>query len=363
MNARRAFPCLAMLALLAGWMAIPVAPASAGTAMAAPAAASATEIVFPPPPDEPRIRYLFSLSSVHDLKPPKRGFFRKVRDFLLGRGEEAVPTLLRPYGVAASGNRVYAADADGQSVFVFDLKALEVTRLGGTLEGRLVSPIGVAVTPGGTVFVADSMQHVVKAFGPDGKFLRQLNKIGDLKRPSGVAWDARRKRVLVADTGNGRVAIFSPEGGMTGQIGKPGTGDGEMSMPANVAVDRDGRIYVSDPIMCRAQVFTADGKYMTQFGSQGDVPGYMGRPRGIGVDSDGNIYVADAVFHAVQIFDRSGRLLLFFGAGGNVPGAFDLPAGVCVDDRDRVFVADSLNRRIQVFQYLKPKTTHEAPRP
>lgn len=351
--ASRVLPAAALLAVLMAARPAGAAPADAKAGVGVKP--SSTEIVFPLPPDEPRIRYLFGMRSVHDLNPPRQGFFRRALDFLLGRGDEEVPRLTRPFGVAASGSRVYAADADGGAVFVFDLAKKEVTRLGGTLEGRLISPIGVAATQGGTVFVADSIQNVVKAYAPDGTFLRQLNKQGELKRPTGVAWDRVGGRVLVADTLASCVVAFSPEGGIVGRIGEKGTGDGQMSMPVNLAVDSEGGLYVVDPILCRVQMFSNSGAYLGKFGEQGDVPGYLARPRGVGVDSDGNIYVADAILHIIQVFDRSGRLLLFFGTGGGGPAMFDGPAGICVDSLDRVFVADSQNGRIQAFQYLKKK--------
>lgn len=310
------------------------------------------EIVFPPPPDPPRIQYLYSLTSIHDLRWSKPGVWAKLWRLLAGGGD-AGPALDRPYGVCARDGRVYVADSEGASVVIFDRDQQQVRRLGGTLPGRLVSPIGVAVDDDGQVYVTDSAQGVVKVFGPDGPFRFQFGGEAGLRKPTGIAYDAGRKHLVVADTGNSRILIFDLHGQQVLQMGRKGHGEGEFAVPANLAVDRMGKVYVADTILCRIQVFSPEGQFLATFGEQGDVAGSFARPRGVALDSEGHIYVADALFNAIQIFEPQGKLLLFFGAGGTAPGALDLPAGLFIDSEDRLYVADSLNRRVQVFQYLK----------
>ncbi len=335
-----------------------VAPAASATISVAPAtlaptfAASSTDIVFPPPPDPPRIRYLQRLATPQDLGEDPQSTLRKIWNYLLGRKPPRGFALARPYGVAVDDKRVYVADTDGTAVVVFDLARRQLTRFGGTREGRLLAPIGVAVTEGGTVYVTDSSQDVIKAFGPDGTFLAAYHILSGLKRPTGIAYDRVRRRLIVADTGNSRVLVCDPAGKLLREIGGRGTDPGLMSVPVNVAVDGAGRIFVVDPILCRVQRFSAEGVFEAAFGERGNMAGQFARPRGIAIDSEGHLHVTDALFNAVQVFDQDGRILMFYGGGGDAPATFDIPGGVAIDAQDRVFVVDTMNRRVQVFQYL-----------
>ncbi|MDA8244847.1 MAG: 6-bladed beta-propeller [Elusimicrobia bacterium] len=321
--------------------------------LAGPIAAHGQDIVFPPAPDAPRVRYLYSLSGPQDIKPKVSGF----RAFLLklaGKGPRSGQAMVRPYGVYAASGRVFVADTGGMAVAVFDRGAKRLTRIGGSREGSLINPIDVAADEAGNIYVTDSGLNLVKVYGPDGNFLRQLGTASGLSHPTGIVYDAGRKRLIVADTGNSRLVLFDAGGKMSGTIGRRGTEKGDMSVPINLALDREGDIYVVENMLSRVQIYSPEGVFLSQFGKNGDLPGYFARPRGIALDSDGNIYVVDALMNMVQIFDREGKLLLFFGGGGAEPGTFQLPAGIFIDPEDRIYVVDSNNRRVQVFQYLKP---------
>jgi len=333
-----------------------VGSATPVTASAVPSATTA-EVVFPPPPEPPRLRFLYAIASPQDVSDPHPPFMRRVWNFMLGRKPDPNPAMARPYGVCAQDGLIYAADTGGAAVVVFDRAHRRIRRLGGSVEGRLLSPIGVAVDPGGTIWVTDSAQNVVKVFGPTGGFLAQFGRAGEFLKPTGIAWDAARHRFLVADTGHSRVVALDDTGRITLTFGGTGTGAGAMSSPVNLCIGPDGNIRVVDPILCKVQTFSPTGTFLSQFGAPGDTAGYFARPRGVAVDSDGNLYVADALFNAVQVFDQAGKLLLVAGAPGSVPGAFDMPAGLFIDPADRLYICDSMNRRIQVFQYLKLPAT------
>lgn len=330
-------------------MSLPAAPPPANAADS-----PAREIVFPPPPDQPRIRYLRSLSSQRDMAGKKGGKADKLWRFLTGKQEQDF-SLMRPYGVWVLGDRVYAADTEAASVVVFDQPRAAVERIGAGAQERLTSPIGVAVDASSRVFVTDSAADLVKAYGPDAKLIWQAGSVGEagaLKKPTGIGVGPGGE-VFVADTGNSRIVVLSETGGFLREFGKKGSGDGEFSVPANLWVERDGTVLVSDTILCRVQAFSPKGNFLFKLGECGDMAGYLARPRGVASDSDGNVYVVDALFNAVQIFDRRGKLLMFFGGHGAGPASFELPAGIFIDGSDRVFVTDSFNRRIQIFQYLK----------
>jgi len=313
------------------------------------------DLVFPPPPDAPRIRYLYSLARYRDMGFPERGFFGKILDFFTGKKIPEGLALVRPYGVCAVGDRIYVADTEGSAVVVFDLAKKTITRFGGNLAGRLLGPISVVSDGNGRLFVSDSMQKLVNAYDLEGKFLFQCSAAGELDRPTGLAWDSARNRLLVVDSGGKKVVAFGPDGRMQAAYSFSGAGPGHLVAPVNITLGPGGEMYITDPVICGVSVYSPEGKFDRKWGECGDVAGYFARPRGVALDSEGNVYVVDALFNAVQIFNPSGKLLLFFGADGREPGAFHLPAGIFIDRQDRIFVVDSGNNRVQVFQYLKAK--------
>lgn len=309
-------------------------------------------IVYPPPPDAPRIRLISTFGKPGDFRKERTGWWSRFTDYLMGRDKEKGSAFITPYGIAVAFGKAYIADTEGASVAVFDLKTGRLDRLGDTPDGKLASVIGVAVDSGGTIYVTDSGQDVVKVFGPDRKFLFKIGKKGELSRPTGIAWDGIRNRIYVADTGNRRVVGYSPDGIQKISFGRSGLGEGTMGSPVNLAVASDGMVLITDPIRATVQMWSSEGAFKGQFGESGNTPGYFHRPRGVALDSEGNIYVVDAMFGNVQMFNREGQVLMYFGDQGVQPGFFQLPSGICIDDRDRIFVVDTLNKRVQVFQYL-----------
>jgi DNA-binding beta-propeller fold protein YncE len=320
----------------------------------APAAAT-RPLVWPLPPDQPRIRYVTSYHGVADFKTKKPGRWKSM---LLGEEDASLKpseTMVKPYGIAVSGDgRVYVSDTAARRVFAFDPDAKTVSFVGESGTGKLTKPIGVAVDDDGKVFVADATLNRVFAYGPDGAVTLAIGHEGELKSPSGLAADRVNKRVYVADAALHHVLCYSTDDGtLLKTIGQRGPEPGNFNFPTNLFVDKKGQLYVTDTMNFRVQVFDADGHVLHGFGTQGDTGGSLNRPKGVGVDSDGHIYVADTSFNNFQVFDDQGRLLLFVGSAGHDPGEFLLPAGLYVDARDRIYVADQGNSRVQVFQYLK----------
>jgi len=186
----------------------------------------------------------------------------------------------------------------------------------------------------------------------DGGWRESFGEGDALVRPTSLAVDDARNRLLVTETKGHRLSVYTLDGVLVKRIGKRGGAPGEFNFPFDVAVGSDGFMYVVDAGNFRVTVFDADGNPVNQFGAPGDYPGTFARPKGIALDSDGNIYVADAAFGNFQIFNQRGQPLLYVGEGGRGPGQFLLPADIAFDD-DRLYVVDQLNRRLQVFKYYR----------
>jgi DNA-binding beta-propeller fold protein YncE len=322
-----------------------------------PGSAAAERLpVWPLPPEPARIRYVTSYRGADDFNTKKRSSGWKALVF--GQdpaGPEMPDQLVKPYGVAASINGlVYVTDTASRRVFVFDAERRAVTFIGDKQPAKLAKPTGIAVDSSGTIFVADATLNRVFGYSPTGTLVIAIGRDGDLESPAGMAIDADRQLLYVADSKKHQVFCYSTaDGAAVRTIGRRGGEPGEFNFPTNVFVDKEGRLYVTDTLNFRVQSFDPDGNPLTVFGTLGDTPGSFNRPKGIGVDDEGHVYVADTSFNNFQIFDREGQLLLDVGSAGAGPGEFYLPAGLFIDKRNRVYIVDQGNARVQVFQYLR----------
>lgn len=308
------------------------------------------ELVWPAPPDPPRIRFLRSLAGATDFREEGKG--ETMLRWLTGE-RPIVQPLVSPYGVAADGEGlVWVADLGIQAVHAIDLRRQEVTYLVSAGETALVAPVGLAYdVERERLYVADSALRKVFIFHRKGRWQGEVAMPGNFGRPGGLAVD-RQGQLYVVDVLQGRVQLFTPDGVPVRVLESAAPPDYRFNRPANVAVDASGKVYVVDAMNFRLEAFDPQGRSLATIGQLGDGPGLFARPRGVAIDSQGHVYVVDAAFGNVQIFDSTGTLLTYFGKIGTNPGEFDLPSGICIDRHDRIYVADPLNNRVQIFQYV-----------
>ncbi len=147
-----------------------------------------------------------------------------------------------------------------------------------------------------------------------------------LERPTGLARDAQRGRVYVADTRAHDIKVFDDDGKLLNVIGQRGEGDGEFNFPTYLTFVGD-KLYVTDTMNSRIQIFDTDGNFIAKFGKLGLNVGNLVRPKGVAVDSFGNIYVIESLYDNLLVFDNKGRTLLALGGSGKGIGEFYLPSG------------------------------------
>jgi sugar lactone lactonase YvrE len=306
-------------------------------------------LVWPGPPEEPRIRHLGTISTEEDLK---RGssWTQSLGEFIFGK--KKIGVLLNPYGVAIDEDeRLFVADTAGGVVHVFDLDSRAYEQFSDLGEGQsLIMPVALAIV-GENIYVVDSVLHKICVFDLRGKLKFSFGS-NHLKRPSGIAYHEKEDEVFVSDTPAHVVFVFDKSGGYKRSIGSRSTEPGMFNFPTHLTIDGAGRLLVSDTLNYRVQIFSSDGEFIRMFGQHGDRPGYFAHPCGVATDRFGRIYVTDRQFENVQVFDSEGRVLMAFGGEGSDLGEFWLPGGLFIDSRDRIYVAESFNKRIQIFELL-----------
>jgi DNA-binding beta-propeller fold protein YncE len=313
--------------------------------------------VWPAPPDVPRYRYVGELTGEDNFRPDNwanRSSATKVLDWLVGlTGFNPDPVVLqRPQsGTVDDEGRIYVTDIGRGAVFVFDKPAgeLKVWEMAKGIT-HFSAPIGIALGARDEILVADADLHSVFRLDRDG------NPVGEfgndiLQRPTGLARDAVRGRIYVADTHAHDIKEFDDDGKLLKVIGRRGEGDGEFNFPTHLAFAGD-KLYVTDTLNSRIQIFDADGKMIEKFGRRGLFVGDLVRPKGLAVDSAGDIYVIESLYDNLLVFDNKGRILLGLGGSGKEIGEFYQPSGVWTDKQDQIYIADMYNGRVTVLQFL-----------
>jgi len=310
------------------------------------------EFVWPPPPDEPRIKLEAVVRGRADVEA-KSGFKRKLMSMSPAAEYE---NLVKPFGAAIDPEgRVLVTDTGSAAVMRFDFENRRMDVIGTRGSVRLKAPMGIEVGPDGTIYVADTGLAKVAAFDPEGKLRGVYGHEGELVNPTGVALSRDGKTLFVADSRAHKIVVYDIESGdLERSFGGSGGGEGEFAFPTSLAVDTDGNLLVVDQMNARVQVVAADGEYIGQFGALGVGFANFVRPKDVAVDEVGFIYVTDNAFNNVQIFDADFSLLTFFGEGGLGPGRFHGASGIAVQG-DKIAVVDQLGKRVQIFRFLVPK--------
>jgi DNA-binding beta-propeller fold protein YncE len=264
-----------------------------------------------------------------------------------------------PGGVSLDpfGN-VFVADTGNHRVVHFDPEGRFVFEFGGYGwgDGEFSGPTDVCAREGFRLFVVDEGNERIQEFdigdsSPEGTVFpfREGAGIGGEKLVRPVRMDADDEgRIYVSDSLGHFVWIFAPTGELVGRLGALGEEPGRFRYPAGVAVAGKGRVHVADAGNGRIQVFDAIGNWIAAWSGPAEDP--LVEPTGIDVGADGTVWVADAGASRIRAFTATGVPLFSFGGGGDGPGRFVSPVDVAVAPNGRIWVVDSSREVVERYR-------------
>lgn len=159
----------------------------------------------------------------------------------------------------AGDGKLYVTDIVDQDIKVYDLSGNLLKRFGrpGAAKGEFLFPNGITADASGTIYISDSNNGRVQVFDENGEFLYLFNQPDNdqLALPRGIAID-HQDRVHVVDTLKHKVFVFTKKGGFLYSYGTFGTGEGGLSYPNGIAIDKaTGKIYIADKMNNRISVW------------------------------------------------------------------------------------------------------------
>ena len=260
----------------------------------------------------------------------------------------------RPVGVAAdSYGRVFIADSMnnvirviyGEYVFTFAGREGPGHADGRYYEAMFYRPSAIALGPDGTIFVADTLNHVIRAIdlndnvrtiaGIPGVYGHNDGRAGSARfnSPMGIAV-AEDGRIFVADTGNHLIRVI--------ENGRVSTVAGSVLFPADIAWEDPDSDFDNVPIGGFADGYEA----------------MFNLPKGLSLWGE-ILVVADSANHMIRAVLPAGEVITLAGTGtvGHTDGpaleaGFHLPQGVYVRGGPyeyRLYIADTGNNKIRVL--------------
>ena len=196
----------------------------------------------------------------------------------------------RSVAFTASGDVVviHGDTSETYKMYVFTERGQFVKQL----HEHLIDPFTVFVTNDGNMITCDVGDKTVNVLSPDGtELIRSFSTPDCDDFPSFAV--CHKDKFFVSYQKAHCIRVFNKKGVFLYQIGSEGSGDGQLSHPVGIIIDKFNNLIVCDLGNDRLQVFALDGKFLNSMNE-------VEVPSSIAVTKDGDLLVcAD---DCVQVF-------------------------------------------------------------
>ncbi|MBT6609044.1 MAG: beta-propeller fold lactonase family protein [Rhodospirillaceae bacterium] len=251
--------------------------------------------------------------------------------------------------VTAVGLPAIAAQSTPKAHRVDRPDALKLERTG-TSSTKFFRPHNLVLAPDGRhLVVTDMGNDVIKVLDPST--LQTIARFGDgeLAGPHDADFDPSG-RLLIADTGNDRIAIYRFNGVIEGKAMVEPAGeitDG-IDWPEGVAAAADGRIYVTN-VGSNSLVMIEGDKIIKRVDGRNSGGKVFDRPHDVEFDeSSGRVIAADSGNNRLMIYDRD---LNFITQLCGAPYHFYEPKYLATTPEGVIWLADEYNSQIKILDH------------
>lgn len=279
-----------------------------------------------------------------------------------GKNEGSIATLLSfiaPRNIAIDGTGIlYISDFGAQRVYKMTTDGTLTTLAGTGTAGYsgdgvaslslLNYPTALAVDHLGTVYIADSGNHLIRKV-----ISGQLTSIARAALPTGLAFDGVAT-LYVADHSAAEILEIPLNSGTATAMNVSAT---------DLIYGNNGYLYVADVSVARRVSVYGDSTIFAGGGSlaEGDggpaIQARLNHPSGLALDSIGNLYIADHDNNRIRRVGLDGAITTFAGTGasGNtgdggaaVLAALNGPSSIRFDAFGDLYIADTGNSRVRL---------------
>lgn len=195
------------------------------------------------------------------------------------------------------------------------------------------------------LYVADSGNGRLVSFDSEFKYLAELTNEG-MKLPTTLVRN-KEGQFFILDSGKAEIIFIDLEKKIVESFPLTGVPSGkEQFAPGRMAIDKDNRLYMIDKLNRRMIVVEPTGAFVREIKVQEkDFFGFTD----VKVDEKGDVYAIDAIAGIVYIFDDKGVIVSRFGKREDKKYDFRFPTSLAVDKNGLIYIADQHAGRILVF--------------
>jgi RHS repeat-associated protein len=239
-------------------------------------------------------------------------------------------------GVATNGTYIYVTDSGNSRVEIFNASTREyVSSFGsyGLTPEHFYQPRGIAIDEKGNVWVVNSAGTLLQEFSSDGKHEPGDAAFGTANiynHPGGLA--IVENDLFVSESVAAQVSEYTTAGKSVGVFDSKSVNEGgKYNFVTAIAADPTiHALYVTESgSLPRVQVFTAPHDethtptFASNFGSAGSGNGQFSTPAGIAISPSGQIYVIDAGNNRIQQWGNARTTKYAYDPNGNVEHVTD----------------------------------------
>lgn len=237
--------------------------------------------------------------------------------------------LRQPADLALHGERLFVLDDLNGRVAIFDLQGnyISSVKLAG---GSGSSHLGIDVGSDDNLYLAASAKGKVVVLSGQGKQLKVFTTGSGEKPTEPVGIEVSRGQIFVADNEAHSVKVFDMDGNHVQSWGGLGEGPTSFRYPFRIIQDASGRVIVSDTLNSRIKIFTPAGDPLAEFGEFGVTEGTLYRPAGLAVWGEELLLVSDNYLGAVQAFALQGSYEASLCGADGKPILFESPVSLAM---------------------------------
>ena len=158
--------------------------------------------------------------------------------------------------------------------------------------------MSLSLAPNGNMIACDWGDKTIKVLSPDGEQL--LQSFTTPNDNESLYSAVHHQDIFIASYhGAHCVKVFNKEGVFLYDIGSEGSGNGQLSWPRGIAIDKFNNLIVCDSDNNRLQVFTLDGRFVNTIKEQITE---LGSLYAISVSNTGQVFVTDVTTNCIHVF-------------------------------------------------------------